>query len=518
MKADYTKDIYRQLEELISKVESLTDQVEQMTKEKKADKKRIKELEKTVERLAKKTDAQELKLKEKDKEIARLSKENDSLKKKNALLIEEVSRLKSVKNNNSNNSSLPPSSDQKGAKKANEYNSRKKTGKKRGGQEGHTGKTLTKETAEELIASGTCKHIVLKHGKEQEGAYTTKYELDISVELEVIEHRIYDDVAMPIFPDSEVFYGSKLKALVAMLYTVGAVSVKRIREIIDSITGGVIRLSTGTIYGFCKKLSGQVKASLDKIEEHIMDSTVAYTDATVVTVDGKQAYIRNISCQDAVRYYAMQQKDLESLGKIQLLAKFAGILVHDHETSLYHFGIGHGECNVHLIRYLLKNTEDCSSHWSGKLTDLLYEMKKRRDELVDNSDQRHLPEEELTKFFNRYDEIISEGRKENEKTQPKWAQKEENALLNRLEKYKSNHLMFLENFDVAFSNNMSERDLRKCKSRQKIAGGFRSASGIILFANLLSFVETAKRLHCNVYESILTAFKSSEPLFDFSEG
>ena len=34
-----------------------------------------------------------------------------------------------------------------------------------------------------------------------------------------------------------------------------------------------------------------------------------------------------------------------------------------------------------------------------------------------------------------------------------------------------NHLLFLHDFRVPFDDNMSERDLRKVKNRQKMAGG-----------------------------------------------
>ena len=145
-------------------------------------------------------------------------------------------------------------------------------------------------------------------------------------------------------------------------------------------------------------------------------------------------------------------------------------------------------------------------------------MKKRRDELVENSGETQLPESEYDLFFHRYDEIIAEGRKENQTTKPKWAKREENTLLNRLEKYKGNHLLFLKNFDVAFSNNISERDLRKCKNRQKLIGGFRSTDGATLFADILSVVETAKRLKKNVFDTILGLFRSSVPAFDFAKG
>ena len=39
--------------------------------------------------------------------------------------------------------------------------------------------------------------------------------------------------------------------------------------------------------------------------------------------------------------------------------------------------------------------------------------------------------------------------------------KQEEALLNRLEKYRENHLLFIKRSEVPFDNNISERDLRK---------------------------------------------------------
>ena len=64
------------------------------------------------------------------------------LEKRNAILQDEIDRLKHKDDTDSHNSSLPPSTDQKPAKAPNEYNGRKKTGRTSGGQKGHPGKTL----------------------------------------------------------------------------------------------------------------------------------------------------------------------------------------------------------------------------------------------------------------------------------------------------------------------------------------------------------------------------------------
>ena len=50
---------------------------------------------------------------------------------------------------------------------------------------------------------------------------------------------------------------------------------------------------------------------------------------------------------------------------------------------------------------------------------------------------------------------------------------------------------------------MSERDLRKCKNRQKLIGGFRTNDGLTMFADLLSVVETAKRQGVSVFETLI---------------
>ena len=77
-----------------------------------------------------------------------------------------------------------------------------------------------------------------------------------------------------------------------------------------------------------------------------------------------------------------------------------------------------------------------------------------------------------------------------------------NNGLNRLEKYKANHMLFIHDNRVPFDNNMSERDLRKCKNRQKMAGGFRTEAGQKMYCKILSVIETCKRKGESVFGKI----------------
>lgn len=115
----------------------------------------------------------------------------------------------------------------------------------------------------------------------------------------------------------------------------------------------------------------------------------------------------------------------------------------------------------------------------------------------------YFPQECLERYSRRYDEIVASGLEQNKLIKGRVAKKEEKRLLNRLKKYKGNHLLFLYDFRIHFSNNMSEKDLRICKNRQKMAGGFRTASGRQMYCEIMSFIETVKRRGFNIFHSII---------------
>ena len=234
-----------------------------------------------------------------EEEISCLKKENKVLREENQLLREDNARLKSIINNDSSNTSLPPSTDQKGGKPANTYNGRNKTERKAGAQKGHKGTTLTKAEIEEKIASGKCRHEVKSIGNVSSGKFITKYIVDLTVEPIITEVRIYanENGILSIPPEyrSDVTYGANVKALAVSLYSEGVMSNDRIASFLNMASKGELGLSEGTVYGFCKKLGRLSLASITNLETQLLNQKVVATDATTVTVNGKQNYIRNFS-------------------------------------------------------------------------------------------------------------------------------------------------------------------------------------------------------------------------------
>lgn len=51
----------------------------------------------------------------------------------------------------------------------------------------------------------------------------------------------------------------------------------------------------------------------------------------------------------------------------------------------------------------------------------------------------------------------------------------------------------METLSVSFDDSISERDLRKAKNRQKMAGGFRKESGQEMYCSIMTMIETLKK-------------------------
>lgn len=483
--SNYSNDMYKQLQEIMGRLDSVEKDLKQEKIEHKEDVDRLEKL-----------------IVQKDKKIKLLEDDN--------------ARLRSIINNDSSNTSVPPSSDQKGGKSANAYNGRKESGRKAGGQKGRKGTTLTKADVKKKLQNGNCQHCVKHLGTPNDQPYIVKYVIDLDVRTVITEVRIHADktgkYSIPKEYYSDVTYGSNVKALTAALYSEGVMSNERIASFLNTASSGELELSAGSVYQFCKTLSDKAGTSIMHLEELLLNQNVVATDATTVTVNGTQSYIRNFSVLSTVLYRAMKSKSLDALHKISFLEKYTGILIHDHETALYHFGRDHGECNVHIIRYLRKNTEETGNLWSKDLIGLLCEMNQAKKEAIQRG-KSALPSDIIDNYTKQYLGLLERGRLENKNTCHNYAKKDEKTLLNRLEKYMHNHLLFLHNFEVPFDDNISERDLRKAKNRQKMAGGFRKDSGQEMYCAILTIVETLKRRRMGIIENIRLLFEGTPAIF-----
>ncbi len=497
MKNGRMNDMYKQLEEAINKCNSLSQII---IEERKVHKEEIKKLNEDFKEERKEMNS-------KVQILEQSSEEKDKLIEK---LLNEIDRLKKIVNNNSDNSSNPPSTDIKGNKKE-VSNNREKTNKKVGGQKGHKGASLSKQFVKEKIDNKEFKHEVINVGKKTDN-YISKYVLDVEVNVIAKEYRFYQDengkYNVPKEFQTDVQYGSEIKTLCAILNTQGVVAIDRLTDFVSSISHGKLNISNGSIVNFIKELKEKSAPIITNLQEKILNSTLMYTDATNARCNNKNVFVRNYSTETYTLLKATKTKSMKDINETGILPKYTGNLVHDHETSIYNYGNKHAECNVHIGRYLKRNLEETENKWSKDMRWFLNSLNEYRKRLILKGDDK-LPEEKLEKYSLIYDRLLTEGYEQNKKIKSQYYKKEEKKLLNRMKKYKENHLMFLYDFSMPFDNNLSERELRHVKTKQKISGHFKSMDGLQGYLDIKSIIITCQKIGKNFYEFIKSIFENT---------
>jgi transposase len=155
--------------------------------------------------------------------------------------------------------------------------------------------------------------------------------------------------------------------------------------------------------------------------------------------------------------------------------------VHTHGLA----DVDHADCNAHLLRELQAVSEFDREPWAEALSATLLEANK----VVRDAKARSAPAlecEAIKLFEHRYWAAVREGLawrrslpafggSTNAKKRKK--QRPAHNLLNRFKTFKQETLRFLTDFEVPFTNNLPEQDLRMMKAKMKISGGFRTEKG-----------------------------------------
>jgi transposase len=119
-------------------------------------------------------------------------------------------------------------------------------------------------------------------------------------------------------------------------------------------------------------------------------------------------------------------------------------------------------------------------------------------------------DEKLSQFEQKYDVLTSQGAKILENRPKLFGFDELRKMVKRLTDYKQSYMLFIKDYRAPLTNNLAERDLRPCKTKQKISGCFRSWKGLQNFANIRSLISTAKKRSLNLIDSISKLFISKK--------
>jgi transposase len=200
------------------------------------------------------------------------------------------------------------------------------------------------------------------------------------------------------------------------------------------------------------------------------------------------------------------------MDEIGILPAFAGIAVHDGWHNYLRYPCAHALCNAHHLRELTYLEEEQQLAWAGRMKQLLSEIKQRVERAKERGEER-LSQRAIADYERRYGKLLEQGyRIERQKPAPvsgkrgRKKQTKAKNLLDRLQRYRSETLRFLYDFQVPFDNNQAERDVRMMKVQQKISGSFRTEEGARNFCRIRSYISTMRKQGQNVLAALKSVF------------
>jgi transposase len=453
----------------------------------------------------------------------------EKIREKDKIIEEQAEKIKGLESRikkDSHNSSKPPRSDQTRKIKS----MRVKSEKKSGGQKGHKGKTLNlSETPDKIerIEIKECSCCKKDIRKEQLLDIERRQVYEIpKVKIQVTEYQSEikkcsncGKMNRGKFPEevsNVVQYGDRIKSFSMYLMHYQLIPWERTVEIIEDIFSH--RISEGTLNNVSKNCYELLEKTEERIRAELLIHTILHGDETGMYVAKQQCYL-HVICGEDITYYAIHEKrGREAINSIGIIPRYKGKFMHDYFQSYFEYLCVHLLCNAHHLRDLVFVLEEEKQIWAKSMIALLLEIKEE----VENKKLKgksSFEKEEIERYENRFDKVISTGFKENnmvdKKERPKKRIKQSKGgnLLDRFKKHKKETLGYMYDFEAPFDNNLAERDLRMMKVKQNISGCFRSFEAAKYFCRIRSYISTIRKRGLKPLDALVSVFERN-PIFE----
>ena len=467
-----------------------------------------------------------------DAQIREINNENKDLKNEVQSLKREIERLKALINLDGTTSGLPTSMMPIGKKKV-IPNFAKNTGEKIGRKEGHKKEKLEPVNEEkinehikhELTECPNCK----KHELEPTGEIITKQVKDYKIIVNYTEHEFIEykcnccgkvvHETIPNHLKEDIQYGSNVKSIALTLSNVGNVSLNKIRRILNGLSMEEIDPCEGYLVKLQKNASKRLTNFIEELHKACITSKILYWDDTIISIDKKQSCMRYYGNDLICLFKAHEKKNKEGIDEDKILSLLGKntIVEHDHNKINYNpeYEFINAECCQHLLRDLKKVEINLPNRtWCKEMIKLFQKYDHKRKELMDNGID-YFNSEEINEFILKIDTNLLKGLEENESDSKSYYADKELTLIWRIMEYRDNYIYWIFDFNIPFTNNLSERNLRGIKSKMKISGQFQNIERARDYANIRSYIETCRLYGINEYQS-LTRLVEDNP-YTFSE-
>lgn len=454
-----------------------------------------------------------------------LKEENKELKKKLKKYEEKFKLARISLEKNSSNSCKPSSTN--GYKKVIQ-NNREKTGRKPGREKGHakSAPSVTSNPDETIRVSkvATCSCGCKTIEKEEVARDLISLEVRAIVRQYVGKKTVCpccNKEYLPKFPNnvkSIINYDEDIKTIVVYLNSYCNVPNQKVTELLGFLSDDKIKMCQGTVGDTMKQFSKKSIPTIEKIKKEILKAPVINEDESPITVNGKIMSSIGVFTKKLSLVDAFANRKLESFEEMGILDRYIGTVCHDHNTIHSSFTQSkQAECNFHILRYCKAEYEVHKREIIKEFMDYLLELRDKVDRYKGEGktsfteNEYNAAKEKYLKLLDKWD---NEFKKNYDKDTSKYYDSER-CLKARLREYVDDHLRFLTDFRIEFTNNLAERGLRKIKTKLKIAGGFRNLNNSKYYCKAISIIDTCKKQNMNIGETIKNIFMGSKKIFTF---
>ena len=429
-----------------------------------------------------------------------------------------IEELKARLKLNSRNSSKPPSSD--GYNKPSPKSQRKQSERKSGGQPGHPGSTLKQVDNPDKIETITLEccpdtGVELKESDVVDTIVRQVFDLP-EQKLEVTEYRalVYKvpgsgakvRAEFPQGVSAPQQYGFRFQAWRVYLVDHQLIPLGRVSQMCKDLFG--YSISEKTIASARERCEANLEEFMEVTAAKLKNAPIVHADETGIRVGTGNAWLHSLSTADRTLYHIDPKRGSEAIEQMGILEDFKGVLVHDFWQAYLSLDCGHAICNAHIVRELTF-FEDLGQTWASELKALLLQACEAPDS---NSVQQWKQlYRELVKSGYASNPFVAPPRKKGQRG--KSAQPKVLNLLDRLDKYESWILGFLDNPGIPFTNNQAEQDVRMAKVKQKISGCFRQWKGSRTFATIRSYISTCIKQGASIMDALDKAMRNNAETF-----
>jgi transposase len=416
----------------------------------------------------------------------------------------EVAELRARLAGSSRNSSRPPSSDgfSKPRVDSSKRSLRERSPRQPGGQAGHEGVRLDPVEAPDERVEHLPQRCV-ECGADLAGADVLDGEECRQVfNLPALALRVTEHVALrrrcrcgvvtagafPLEVTAQTQYGSGVRALGVYLHVFQHLPYERACQLLADLLGA--QVSSGTLAAWVEKAADGLCDFDTRLRELLIAAPVVHFDETGARIAGCLGWVHSTSTDTLTRYVAHTRRGAVAIDAAGVLPTFRGVAAHDGWAPYRSYDAAeHALCNVHHLRELVAAAE-AGHTWPVAMSCLLLDTR----ELVQAAHaagRRRLAAEALDELAASYETIIAMGHQEHPASTAKRS-KAHNLLL-RLERDRTEVLRFAHDFNVPFSNNRAEQDIRMVKLQQKISGCWRTSEGAERYLKIRGYISSARK-------------------------